>query len=190
MRKADKIGRPWWALVPTLVVGGGLAFLNVNEKGSDVFTWFSNLTSLITLFGWGMICLTHIRMRHAWKIQGRSVDELPWRTWTFPVAAWWGLGWCILLVIVEFYLSVWPLDGSPNAKNFFANFVSIIASVVIWLGARLYYYITEKSGWWVNSRTIDLDAGRRFYSPEQIEDVENSALDKKAFGWIRRSAKN
>ncbi|KAF3766758.1 hypothetical protein M406DRAFT_60918 [Cryphonectria parasitica EP155] len=175
MRKADRIGRPWWALVPTLIIGGGLAFLNVDQTGTTVFTWFSNLTSLITLFGWAMICFSHIRMRHAWKVQGRSVDELPWKTWTFPVAAWWGLGWCILLVIAEFYLSIWPLGDSPSAKNFFANFVSIIAGVVIWLGARLYYYLTEKSGWWVNSRTIDLDAGRRFYS-----------ADQKAFGWIRR----
>lgn len=185
MQKADRIGRPWWGLVPTLVIGGGLAFLNVNESGSTVFTWFSNLTSLITLFGWGMICFSHIRMRHAWKVQGRSVDELPWKTWTFPVAAWWGLIWCVLLVIAEFYLSVWPLDGSPNAQNFFANFVSIIAGVVIWLGARLYFYLREKSGWWVDSRTIDLDAGRRFYSEDRVADVENSAVSHKKFGWIR-----
>lgn len=96
MRRADKIGRPWWALVPTLVIGGGLAFLNVDQTGATVFTWFSNLTSLITLFGWGMICFSHIRFRHAWKVQGRSVDELPWKTWTFPVAAWWGLGWYVV----------------------------------------------------------------------------------------------
>lgn len=185
LRRADKIGRPWWALVPTLLVGGGLAYLNVDQTGATVFTWFSNLTSLITLFGWGMICFSHIRMRHAWKVQGRSVDELPWKTWTFPIAAWWGLVWCCILVVVEFYLSVWPLGAEPSAKNFFANFVSMIAGVIIWLGARLYYYLTEKSGWWVKSLTIDLDAGRRFYSEEQVGDVENSAVSKKKFGWAR-----
>lgn len=185
MQKADRLGRPWWALVPTLVIGGGLAFLNVNNSGATVFTWFSNLTSLITLFGWAMICFSHIRMRHAWKVQGRSVDELPWKTWTFPIAAWWGLVWCVLLVIAEFYLSIWPLDASPSAENFFANFVSVIAGTVIWLCARLYFFITERSGWWVDSRTIDLDAGRRFYSDERVADVENSAVSHKKFGWIR-----
>lgn len=186
MRKADKLGRPWFALVPTLVLGGGLAFMNVTESGANVFTWLSNLTSLITLFGWAMICLSHIRMRHAWRAQGRPVDELPWKTWTFPVAAWWGLGWCCLLVVVEFYLSVWPLGEAPSAKNFFANYVSLVAGVVIWLGARVYYYVTERAGWWVSSRTIDLDAGRRFYSEDQIAEVEKSALSEKAFGWIRK----
>lgn len=30
MQKADKMGRPWYALAPTLVIGGGLAYLNVS----------------------------------------------------------------------------------------------------------------------------------------------------------------
>lgn len=102
------------------------------------------------------------------------------------MAAWWGLAWCVILVVAEFYLSVWPFEEASSAKNFFANFVSIVAGVVTWLGARLYFYLTERSGWWVDSRTIDLDEGRRFYAPEEVEDVENSAVDRKAFGWIRR----
>jgi yeast amino acid transporter len=36
-KKADKLGRPWWALVPTLTVGFGLAFLNVSEDGKTIF---------------------------------------------------------------------------------------------------------------------------------------------------------
>lgn len=186
MKKADKTGRPWWALVPTLVVGGALAFLNVDNTGATVFTWFSNLTSLITLFGWGMICFSHIRMRHAWKVQGRTVNELPWKTWTFPIAAWWGVVWCLILVVAEFYLSVWPLGSPQSAKTFFANFVSIPAGVIIWLGARLYYRLTEGSGWWVDSRTIDLDAGRRFYSDEIHGDIESSPVEKSKFGWARK----
>jgi amino acid transporter len=30
MQKADKMGRPWYGLVPTLLIGGGLAYLNVS----------------------------------------------------------------------------------------------------------------------------------------------------------------
>ncbi|KAL1847139.1 hypothetical protein Daus18300_014042 [Diaporthe australafricana] len=184
MIKADKSGRPWAALVPTLVIGGGLAYLNVSEGGADVFTWFSNLTSLFTLFGWAMICLSHIRMRHAWKVQGRSVEELPWKTWTFPWGAYWGLIWCILLIIAEFYLSVWPLTDPMSAKNFFANYISIVAGVVIWLVARAYFFATKRQGWWVESRTIDLDEGRRFYSRAAIEDAEKGGIRKSAFGWV------
>lgn len=35
MQKADKSGRPWYGLVPTLVIGGGLAYLNVSYGKSQ-----------------------------------------------------------------------------------------------------------------------------------------------------------
>lgn len=36
MQKADKMGRPWYGLVPTLVIGGGLAYLNVSYGKSTL----------------------------------------------------------------------------------------------------------------------------------------------------------
>ncbi|RHZ51302.1 hypothetical protein CDV55_102279 [Aspergillus turcosus] len=166
--KADKTGRPWAGLLLTLIIGGGLAYLNVSNSGSTVFGWLSNLTSLLTLFGWGMICASHLRMRYAWKVQGRSPSELPWRSWTYPVGAWWGLFWCILLIIVEFYLSVWPLDGNPSAKTFFSNYVSVVAVIVIYIGAMVYY----KGPLLNDARTIDLDKFRRFYVDHQDEEAK------------------
>jgi yeast amino acid transporter len=53
LKWADKTGRPWFGMIPTLVIGLGLAFINVSNEGRVVFGWFSNLTSLFTLFGWG-----------------------------------------------------------------------------------------------------------------------------------------
>ncbi|KAE8141719.1 amino acid permease/ SLC12A domain-containing protein [Aspergillus pseudotamarii] len=168
--KADRVGRPLAGLFITLLIGGGLAYLNVSNSGEEVFTWFSNLTSLFTLFGWAMICLSHLRMRYAWKIQGRDVSDLPWKSWTFPYAAIWGLVWCILLIIAEFYLSLWPLQGQTTAKNFFANYVSVVAIIVIYIGAKMYY----RGPFWVDARTIDLDGLRRFYvktgDEESVED--------------------
>lgn len=90
-KKTDKMGRPWFGLLPVHVIGLGLGFLNVSNDASKVLSWFANLSSLIVLFGWGSICLSHIRFRRAWKVQGRAVEDLPWRTWTFPVAVWFGL---------------------------------------------------------------------------------------------------
>ncbi|KAI1390679.1 amino acid permease/ SLC12A domain-containing protein [Hypoxylon trugodes] len=165
MKRADKVGRPWYGLIPTFILGGGLAYLNVSQSGSNVFTWFSNLTSLFTLFGWGMICLSHIRFRHAWARKGHTAEELPWKSWIYPVGPWWGLAMCILLIIVQFYLSVWPLGKSPSAENFFANYISVIVIVVLWLGARAFY----RGRWWVDLDTVELDEGRRFYKADVEE---------------------
>ncbi|KAL5358554.1 amino acid permease/ SLC12A domain-containing protein [Aspergillus floccosus] len=173
---ADKVGRPVAGLFITLLIGGGLAYLNVSHSGATVFGWFSSITSLFTLFGWGMICLSHIRMRYAWKLQGRSVEELPWKSWTFPYGAYWGLFWCILLIIAEFYLSLWPLGGSPDAETFFANYVSVVAIVVIYIGAKIYY----RGRMWVDASTIDLDAHRRFYNDHLDEEgkIEKTGISK------------
>ncbi|KAE8153368.1 amino acid permease/ SLC12A domain-containing protein [Aspergillus avenaceus] len=163
--KADKVGRPVAGLVMTLIVGGGLAFLNVTNDSATIFTWFSSLTSLVTLFGWSMICLSHLRMRHAWKVQGRSVAELPWKSWTYPYGAIWALAWCIILIIVEFYLSLFPLGKPTTAKNFFANYITVVAMIVIYIGAKIYY----RGPMWVDASTIDLDALRRFYTKPDEE---------------------
>ncbi|KAL3430497.1 amino acid permease/ SLC12A domain-containing protein [Aspergillus tetrazonus] len=177
--RADKKGRPVAGLVVTLLLGGGLSYLNVSQSGADVFSWFSNLTSLFTLFGWGSICASHLRMRYAWKKQGRSEADLPWKTWTYPYASWWGLSWCILLIIAEFYLSVWPLHTNPNVTDFFANYVSIIVVLVVYLCARLWY----RGPWWVDAASIDLDAPRRFYAPGDAEGKKVNVLEK-SVGWV------
>lgn len=171
MQKADSKGRPWFALIPTLLVGGALAYINVDHTGAEVFGWFSSLTSLLTLFGWGMICLSHIRMRRAWALQGRSTSELPWTSWTWPWGAWWGLCWCIILLIAEFYLAVWPLGEKSSAEAFFSVYISIIAVLIIYICAKIYL----RGRRWVDLRTVDLDQGRRFY-----KDAEFAAAEAKA----------
>ncbi|KAF1974773.1 hypothetical protein BU23DRAFT_567163 [Bimuria novae-zelandiae CBS 107.79] len=156
--------------------GGGLAYLNVKNSSADVFSWLSNMTSLFALFCWGMICLTHIRVRHAWHAQGRTDAELPWKPWTYPYGAWWGLSWCVILIVVEFYLAVWPLGKPSSAKNFFSSYISVITIVVLYLGARVYY----RGPWWIKLADIDLDNNRRFYVADEEEKVPRKGLRGKA----------
>ncbi|KAL5337466.1 amino acid permease/ SLC12A domain-containing protein [Aspergillus crustosus] len=179
--RADDQGRPIAGLLLTLLLGGGLSYLNVSTDGSSVFTWFSNLTSLFTLFGWGCICLSHLRMRHAWKTQGRDAADLPWRTWTYPYASVWGLSWCVVLIIAEFYLSVWPLGASPSVREFFANYVSVLVIVVVWGGAWGWF----RGPLWVDAAGIDLDGLRRFYVDEHgDEEARVEGIGRKVVGWV------
>ncbi|KAF7558281.1 hypothetical protein G7Z17_g68 [Cylindrodendrum hubeiense] len=176
LQKTDSWGRPWYGLVPTLIIGGGLSYINISSSGAEVFTWFSNLSSLFTLFGWAMICLSHIRMRHAMKVQGRDHANLPWKSWVFPWAAYWGLAWCIILLIVLFYLAISPLSGETSAVNFFSSYVSALAILTLYIGAKIYY----RGGRWVNTAEIDLDASRRFYQEDQLEEKGNTNVIVKA----------
>ncbi|KAF7589544.1 hypothetical protein BBP40_004167 [Aspergillus hancockii] len=164
-KRCDRLGRPWAAIIITFLVGGGLCYLNVSNSGATVFSWFSSLTALCILWLWGTIFLCHLRFRMAWKAQGRLAEDLPWRSWAWPYGTIYGLTWCILLVIVEFYLSVWPLGARSSARNFFANYVSIVAIVLLLVGSKIYYRGTL----WISAKDIDLDTGRRYYVNEDPE---------------------
>ncbi|RYP84210.1 hypothetical protein DL769_001233 [Monosporascus sp. CRB-8-3] len=180
---ADRTGRPWYGLVPTFILGGGLAYLNASNSGAEVFGWFSDLTSLFTIFGWGMICLSHIRIRTAWARQGRTAEELPWKSWLCPYGAWYGLILCTVLIVVQFYLAVSPPDASSAAEGFFATYVSVILIIVLGLGARVYY----RGNWWVDMNTVDPDNGRRFYKDNDLEKTPTKGFlgkTKKVVGYI------
>lgn len=43
--KKDKAGRPWLALGISTMIGGGLTYLNCNDKASQVYSWFSSLVA-------------------------------------------------------------------------------------------------------------------------------------------------
>lgn len=150
-----------------MIIGGGISYINVSNTGEEVFGWLSSLVSLLTIFGWGLICIANLRFRYAWKIQGRPKELLPWRSWAVPWSAWWTLSWCILILVVQFYLSVWPLGKEPSAKNFFANFISAIAFVALWIGAHIWY----RCPLWVDASKVNLDEHRRFYS-DYIDEEE------------------
>jgi amino acid transporter len=53
-----------------------------------------------------------------------------------------------------------------SAKSFFANYSSVVAVVIIWIGAHMWY----RCPLWVNASTINLDEFRRFYRDHDHED--------------------
>ncbi|KAE8151425.1 amino acid permease/ SLC12A domain-containing protein [Aspergillus avenaceus] len=185
-KRCDRLGRPWAAIIITFLVGGGLSYLNVSNSGATVFGWLSSLTALCILWLWGTIFLCHLRFRLAWKAQGRSVEDLPWKSWAWPFGTIYGLTWCILLVIVEFYLSVWPLGKASSAKEFFANYISIVAIVILLTGSKIYY----RGPLWISAKDIDLDTGRRYYVSEDLEArVKSKSALKKVAGFIAGESK-
>lgn len=103
----DSKGRPVGAIVIQICFGL-LAFINEDKvAGSQFFNWLLAITGLAGLFCWGSICLAHIRFRAGWKAQGRTVDEIPWQTPTGVWGSWCGFILVALLLIAEFYISVW-----------------------------------------------------------------------------------
>lgn len=102
----DRKGRPVTCVIIQLLFGL-LAFATEASNGSTVFAWLLSFAGLSGFFVWGSICLSHIRFRHAWKVQGHSLDELPYKASFGVVGSSLGLLLNILALIATFYSSLW-----------------------------------------------------------------------------------
>lgn len=75
----DRAGRPLFSTIAILAFAP-IAYVNCApnpDVGGQVFDWLLALSGLSTLFTWLAICLSHIRFRKAWRVQGHSLEELP-----------------------------------------------------------------------------------------------------------------
>lgn len=106
LTKIDRKGRPVICVIIQLLFGL-LAFVTEASTGSTVFTWLLSFSGLSYFFVWASICLSHIRFRYAWKLQGHSLDELPYKA-SFGVAgSYVGFTLNVLALIATFYTSLW-----------------------------------------------------------------------------------
>ncbi|RYP78954.1 hypothetical protein DL770_006794 [Monosporascus sp. CRB-9-2] len=91
---------------------------------------------------------------------GATLEEL-----ALPVRCMVRLDLRIVPIVVQFHPAVSPLDASRSAEGFFANYVSVILIIVLWLGARVHC----RGNWWVDMNTVGLDNGHRLYRGNDVE---------------------
>lgn len=150
----DKAGRPLWSVL-AVVIFYPLAYINCASVGTQVFNWLLALSGLATIFTWMSIMAAHVRFRLAWKKQGHSIDELPFRA----LGGIWGslFGIFVLFVVLiaqvrrfrgpsfilsgvegevltgrvllQFYIGLFPVGGvssaSERAQNFFLAYCKL-----------------------------------------------------------------
>ena len=123
LKYIDKKGRPVWCIVVQILFGL-LAFIGEASKSETVFTWLLSLSGLSYFFVWGSICLSHIRFRRGWKLQGHTLDELPYQASFGVIGSWLGFLLACVALIATFYVSLFvsssplPLDFQLNLTNF------------------------------------------------------------------------
>lgn len=157
----DREGRPTYAVLLSLAMGF-LAFLVYSTSQNDVFNWLLGLSGLSSIFTWGSICLCHIRFRAAWKLQGRTLAELPWKSPMGVWFSWLGLALNILVLIATFYKSAWPvgegeMTPSERAVNFFQSYLAAPVVLVFYLIAWTFI----KGCGWIPVSQLDVSTGRK-----------------------------
>ncbi|XP_055339229.1 uncharacterized protein LOC129588858 [Paramacrobiotus metropolitanus] len=180
----DRQGRPLFAIIIALVIGL-LAFINETAASDTIFNWLLAISGLSTIFTWASICWAHIRFRQAWKAQGHTLDELPFRA-TFGVwGSWWGIIFNVAVLIGQFYLAVAPLGGSNDSpwevffKAYLAAPVTLLFFVIWKLWKKTPFMVTGKGSsdrfFLLKTETIDLLSGRRDIDLKDVLAEERAA---------------
>ncbi|KAL8839738.1 MAG: hypothetical protein Q9170_001609 [Blastenia crenularia] len=164
----DKKGRPLWCVLIQIAFGL-LAFIGEASNGGTVFTWLLSLSGLSYFFVWGSICLSHIRFRAGWKAQGRSLDDLPYRASFGVVGSWIGFLLACIALIATFYVSLFPVGGSPDAQTFFENYLAGPIVIALYLGWKV--YTRGKGGLFVRASDMDIDTGMRQLDLDPLENA-------------------
>mgnify|MGYP002477073333 FL=1 len=175
----DRNGRPLVGIIFTSVFGL-LCFIGASDKEGEVFDWLYALAGLAALFNWASICLCHIRFRLALSSQGRSTEELSWKSPLGVWGSWYGLAIIICVFIAEFWVSAWPtgykqMSNRAIATNFFETYLSMVVVVVMYVGRKIW---SRNFRFLIPVSEIDIDTGRR---NSDIELVKAEIAEDKAY---------
>ncbi|KAG5301200.1 general amino-acid permease GAP1 [Histoplasma ohiense] len=157
----DRRGRPLAAIGISSAVGL-LGYLAVaKEKQGTVFAWMLAISALSSIFTWSSVCFAHIRFRQGWKVQGRSLDEIPYRSQPGVVGSYVGLALNSLVLLAQLWVAVAPvgfgeMTAQERVKNVFELYVAVPIIISFYIPYKLLYRTK-----FVRARDMDLDTGRR-----------------------------
>jgi amino acid transporter len=178
----NKRGVPVYAIIFTNLFGA-LSMMNNSTGAAKAYGYIVNLSGVSTFLVWGAISFVHIRFRSAWKAQGRSPTELPFKSFGYPWNAYFGLFANAFLALVQGWTTLSPFD----AGTFVDAYILLPLFPLIFV---VYKIIFKTKFWRVNE--IDLDYGRRrdFDFKEEYIAGEHvpEGVEKKV--WWRRLLRN
>ncbi|MCJ1282057.1 glyceraldehyde-3-phosphate dehydrogenase 1 [Xylographa opegraphella] len=139
----DKRGRPLVAIIFASALGL-LAYVAASPNQDAAFTWMVALSGLSSIFTWGSICLSHIRFRKAWKMQGHSLDELAFLSQAGVIGSWLGFALNCLVLVAQFWTGFAPVGyaentTSENVQNFFEAYLAAPIVLAFYIPYKLYY---------------------------------------------------
>jgi amino acid transporter len=164
----DKSGRPLWCVVVQILFGL-LAFIGEAANSGVVFSWLLALSGLSYFFVWGSICLSHIRFRSAWKAQGYSLDQIPYKPSFGVVGSWIGFLLNIVCLMATFYNALYPSpNATPDPQAFFQAYLA--APIVLFL-YLLWKAISRDWRLYIPLLEIDLKTGLRMLEAHEMDSM-------------------
>lgn len=180
----DRAGRPLVAIIVTNIFGL-FAFIAASDKQTEAFNWLLALSGLSSIFTWMSINMAHIRFRCAMKAQGRSLDELAFKSSIGELGSWYGFLINFLVLIAQFWLSLFPIGAAPNASDFFQGYLGFPVVLISWIGYKIY---SKNMRMYIPADEIDVDSGRSVVDTDLIKQEEEEEQARRAqmpwYKWI------
>lgn len=106
--KLSKGGVPRNALYATCVVAG-LCFLTSMFGNQSVYLWLLNTSGMTGFIAWLGIAISHYRFRRGYMLQGRDLNDLPYRSGFFPLGPIFAFVLCLIIT--------WARTTRPSCKT-------------------------------------------------------------------------
>ncbi|KAG0950086.1 hypothetical protein G6F57_004007 [Rhizopus arrhizus] len=151
MGRVNKHGAPFWAVIFSSIIGFACVFVSI-YSADKAFVWFQALSAITGFISWAGIGAVHIRFRRAYLRQGRSIEELPYKSAAYPFS---GLFACILSILIILGQGYGSFTPQFNANKFCTSYIGIVPFILCYAGHKL---ITRKKV--VQLEEVDFETGR------------------------------
>lgn len=131
--KINKRGVPTNALYLTTLVGMA-AFLTSLYGDSKVYVWLVNASGLAGFIAWAGIAISHYRFRKAYVLQGRSLNDLKYKSKWFPFGPIFAFSLCTIVILGQNYQAF--LGGTIDWNGILVSYIGLPLFLALWLGYK------------------------------------------------------
>lgn len=176
--KIFKYCNRWGVPVPAVAATAAvalLAFLNVSSSSANVFTWFTNLSTVSGFLAWLCVITSFLQFRKAMIFQG-IMDTRPFKSSFQPYASYITFFVVALLAITNGF-NVFVGD-SFEVGNFIAAYITLPLFAILYFGHKFY-----TKNWKFVYPVEEIDV---FTGLDEVERVEAMYPERAPRNWIEK----
>jgi amino acid transporter len=171
--RTNRYGVPWAAILVTWAFGL-LAYLNVSSSGAQVFTWFSNISTISGFIGWIVCLVTYLRFRKA-ILYNDAYNTLPFKTPFQPYATWIALFILVVLTLTNGFQVFFPENWS--AASFLAAYITLPVFFALYIAHKVF----RRTPFAIKVAEIDIMTGKK-----EMDELSASYTEPLPKHWLQK----
>lgn len=133
--KLNRNGVPYYGCIFTSIFGL-LAYMNAKDSSAVIFGYFSSSVTVFGILNWLNIMLAYINYYKATVVQNVPREDIPFRMWGQPYAAYIAT---FFIIIITFFNGYNAFIKGFKYKTFITTYIGIAAYLIMIIGYKLIY---------------------------------------------------